>query len=455
MTHPRTKLRHIRFRKPAMPAVVGLLFGATFWSPGSANAQVLSEYLPDTSRGAGELWQDPKQMRLSREFEPQGLHLGGFRLSGDATENVGYIDNANRLPGGVPSAVISTTAQLGLASDWTSDRLYANASVADTRYLDQSIENQTNWTTTVGGFHDVGHQRIGFDYAHLNLVQTPTTLGGLASVQPIKYKVDRLDISDTLARVDRFSLIPDASITNFSFNHGAILPSDDRVSVSQTYRNRAIIVENLTARYRLTPVATSLLVLRGTEVRYTSSLAGYPGRDSNGAAVLAGLDYDTSHLINLRFLAGYQRRIYRNSFYHNFGSPILESQASWTPSRLTQIDFTANHGIEDSAFENTAGFTYTTLRLDIKHQYQRDIFLSSYFMFQHGKYQDGAPNLIGSILSQPGGHQTILGGGISAQWLINRHMDVTMSYDISQQNVVGSLGNFVLNQIMFKIDCKL
>lgn len=436
-------------------AIAGVSAGFLAAPLHTAHAQVLDAYLPETGRGVGEVWQDREQARMMRAFVPQGVRLGGFLLSGTLDESAGYTDNANRLPGGAQSAVISTAATLGLASDWVADRLYTKASVTDMRYPSQSIENLTNWTASIGGFHDMGHDRLGFDYSHLNLVQVPNTLGGFATVQPVKYQVNRALLSYTIARDGRFSLMPEASLTDFVFDQGARLPSAIGVSVPQSYRNRAIITESLVARYRVTPMTSALLVLRGTEVRYTSALAGYPGRDSNGATALAGLDYDTGHLINLRILAGYQKRFYRNSSYSDFNTPVVEAEAIWAPSRLTRMDLTVRRGIEDSAFENVAGFTYTTLRLGLEHQYQRDILLSAHFTFQQGHYDTTPSALVGSILTQPGGNQTIVGGDLSAQWMVNRHLSLSLNYNIAEQNVVGSVGRFAINQVMIEASLKL
>ncbi|MBV1837838.1 outer membrane beta-barrel protein [Acetobacter estunensis] len=376
-------------------------------------------------------------------------------MNAGLNEGVGYIDNANRLPGGSPSAIISTMAQVGVASDWSVDRLYANASVSDLRYPSQGSQNQTNWTASLGGYHDIANDRLGFDYSHLNLVQTPNTLGGFATIQPIKYQVDRAALSYTVARNGRFSLIPEANITNFLFNQNARLPSAVGISVPQTYRNRAVILESLTGRYRWTETASALVMLRGTEIRYTHGLAGYPGRDSNGLAVMVGVDYNAIHLIDMRVLVGYQRRFYRNAAYPDYATPIVEAQLRWAPSRLTRLQLDFQHGIEDSGFENVAGFTSTDLRLTLSHQYRRDVILSGYFTFQKGEYQNTPTHLIGSILTQTGGNQTIFGGGLSAQWLVNQHLSLRLDYDISNQNVLGTTGKFTVNTIMLRVGVNL
>ncbi|MBB2167976.1 outer membrane beta-barrel protein [Gluconacetobacter aggeris] len=438
-----------------MYRLVGAFACAAPFFPAHASAQVLSQYFPEIGRGVGEIWVDEEQLRLSREFQPQGLHLGGFKLNGNLNEGVGYIDNANRLPGGVQSAIISTMAQIGLTSDWSADRLYTNASVSDLRYPSQGSQNQTTWTAAIGGYHDIANDRLGFDYSHLSLVQVPNTIGSFATIQPVKYRVDRAALSYTMARDGRFSLIPEANITNFAFDQSARLPSAIGIAVPQTYRNRAVIVESLTGRYRWTEAASALVMLRGTEIRYTHGLAGYPGRDSNGLALLAGIDYNAVHLVDLRVMAGYQRRFYRNAAYPDYATPIVEAQARWAPTRLTRLQLDVQHGIEDSAFENVAGFTYTNVQLGLTHQYRRDVLLSGYFTFQKGEYQNTPTHLVGSILTQSGGSQTIFGGGLSAQWLISRHLSLNLDYTISNQNVLGTTGKFTVNTVMIRVDLNL
>lgn len=86
-------------------------------------------------------------------------------------------------------------------------------------------------------------------------------------------RVDRAALSYTLARDGRFSLISEGNITNFAFDQGARLPSAIGISVPQTYRNRAVILESVTGRYHWTEAASALVMLRGTEILYTHGLA--------------------------------------------------------------------------------------------------------------------------------------------------------------------------------------
>ena len=410
-----------------------------------ASAQIIETYFPPLGRGAGGVENDPTQQRVLNEYEPLGIRYRSFLLDGDLSEAVGYNTNVDNLPGGRGSPVIESQGALSAISDWTQHQLHANLSVDDSRYPQRSIQDRTDWTAGVGGIYELGRDKLGVSYTHLSLVQTPTDLGAIVTNQPIPYQVDSLDASYTATTHTPFSFIPELGATQYHFsepNGGLIGQSQD-----QSYRNRVILDETLTSRYEAAPGRTLLLVLQGTEIRYENRLSGLPGRDANGGSALVGVDLGSTEPFTVRALAGYQFRDYRSSAYGSLQSPIVEVEVGWLPTRLTNVSLAVRTGIEDSAIESIVGYTYTSAKLAVEHEYQRNIILGAYGEIQNASYPSTPLQLQGTALNQSQLDQTIYGVGCSAKLLINRHLRLDANYDFSSQNAVDT-GRFPTHNIL-------
>ncbi len=433
-------------RRPVRRSVVicaGVVAASITLRSHGASAQIIETYFPPLGRGAGSIETDPTQLRVLDEYAPLGVRYRSFQIDGDLSEAFGYDSNVDSFPGGHASTVIESQGSVSAASDWTQHELHANLSVDDSRYPQRTIQNRTNWTAGVGGVYELGRDRLGVSYTHLSLVQTPTDLGAVVTTQPIPYEVDSLDLSYTATTHSPFSFIPEIGATQYHFD--ALSNAD--ISQSQSYRNRAIVNETLTSRYELSPGRSLLLVLQGTEIRYQNRLAGLPGRDANGGSVLAGVDLGSTGPFQVRALAGYQLRSYRSSLYSNIQSPITEVEVGWLPTRLTNVSLAIRTGIEDSAIESVVGYTFTSAKISVEHEYQRNIILGAYGQIQNANYPSTPFLLQGTALNQSQLDQTIYSVGCSAKLLINRNLRLDANYDFSSQNAVGT-GRFPTNEIL-------
>ena len=410
----------------------------------SAFAQVINNYFPAIGTEAGELMREPAQVQAMGAYAPLGKRYGPLRIDADGSESEGYDNNVDCIVGGHSSPVVSTQGHLAAVSRWGQhDQVHGNISVNDIRYPSRSIQNRTNWNAELGGVHNFAHDSIGLTYTHLTLVQMPTDLGALVINRPISYNVDDVRLSYTATTHGRLSFIPQGEIQRYSFGSTpatAFVPN-------QSYRDRVLITEGVTAQYEVRQDSHALLVVQGTEIRYQNKLENTPSRDSNGASVMGGYDFGLRGPIKFRALVGYQTRRYRGNGYGTINSPMAEAELAWTPSRLTIVTANVRHGIEDSAFENVVGYTFTGARIGVTHTYQRNIVFSAYVQLQKANYPTAPAFLQNTVLYQERNNQTLYGAGASAEWLINRHMRLTANYDFSSQNTVGT-GSFPIHNFL-------
>nr|WP_246379215.1 outer membrane beta-barrel protein [Gluconacetobacter johannae] len=411
--------------------------------PDIASAQIVDAYFPPLGTGFGDLTTEPEQIRTLEHYAPQGLRYGPVRFDASATENGGYDNNVSRLVNGRGSAAFVTSGRAAVVAQWQHDQVHADLGVDDYRFVSQSIQNRTNWTAAAGGIHDFGHDQLGLAYTHLSLVQTPVNLGALGLSQPVPYQFDNVRLSYTATTHGRLSFIPEAQLSQFHFDQ--ITPSE--VQIDQSYRNRAVITEGITGRYDVAAGQQILVVLQGIEIRYLDGTPGLPTRDSNGASGMVGMDFGLSGPIRFRALVGYQTRLYRAALFGQISTPMAEAELSWSPTRLTMATLTVRHGIEDSAFENVVGFTYTSAQIGVRHAFSRNIVLTAQAGLQQADYSQTPQALNNTVLTQVGASQAVYTVGAGAEWLMTRHIGWTFNYIFSSLNTVGA-GNVPDHTVM-------
>lgn len=414
----------------AFPALVVVIAVAGLIRPDSARAQVIDTYLPPLGVAYGASGADQVRAHDLDEYAPYGIHLGTARIDGELSASGGYDSNADAVPNGHASAVFIDAGSASIASNWSRNELHAGLTFIDVHYPNRTVQDQTSWTANVGGVYDLGRDKLGVSYSHLDLYQISTDIGALLSIRPVHYAVDTAGISYSSALHNRLTLIPELLVTQYRFDSG------NAGIGTQAYRNRTLLTGSVAGRYEMAPGETLVVVVQGTDISYQQRLAGLPGRDSLGGAVMAGIDFGLSGPIRLRALAGYQRRSYRSNVYGNLDSPIAQLDLSWLPTRLTTVSLSVRNGIEDSGFENVGGFTYTSARLSLLHTYLRNLTFGAYTQIQNASYSSTPVELQNTPLNQQQSNQTIYGVGLNMKWLLNRSLSLTANYDFSTQNSV-------------------
>jgi hypothetical protein len=168
------------------------------------------------------------------------------------------------------------------------------------------------------------------------------------------------------------------------------------------------------------------VVVRDTQSDFDHSPPGQPRQNFNDVSVLGGLAYDADGVIGFRLLGGYEERSFTSSVYRMIQAPILEGAVTWTPTGLTTVNATAARYIEDSAAENTVGYTETALKLSVDHELYRNVILTAHAAYFIDDYQSG--------LNSTGGSQDFFAGGVGGQWLLNRNIRLLADYTYSTRH---------------------
>lgn len=406
------------------------MIAAAFAAQGSpAYAQLLNQYFPVATYGIGGPNPESVQLLHPDNYLFPGVRVGDFVVRPMVQESFGYDSNVDGVQNGHGSSVIVTDATLSATSDWARNSLNASLTLDDQRYPDRSIENQTNWTASVGGTYQIGEDQLGGTYTHQSLNETPRDLGALVTSQVVPFSVDDLRASYTVSTQGRLSLIPAAEVMLYRFGNTPV----PGTTVGETYQNRNVYQGGLTAQVQLAPQRNLVFIATGTHIQFQQQLPGLSSRDSNGATFLAGLDYQATGVIRYRALVGYQFRSYVSSQFGTISAPIAEASVSWTPTRLTTLTATLHRGIEDAAANSIGAYIYTGGRIDIDHEYKRNILLNAYAQVENAEFQSvpGVPPAYAFL--QSGGSQTIFNLGASATWVINRNLRAGLSYGFTDR----------------------
>jgi hypothetical protein len=93
---------------------------------------------------------------------------------------------------------------------------------------------------------------------------------------------------------------------------------------------------------------------------------------------------------------------------------------------MTTVTARLTRSIEDAAQEGITGYTYTSARLIVDHEYLRNVLLQASASVQRADFLQGGGQANGFSL----------GGGVT--WLVNRHVRVSATYDFTDQHSTNS-----------------
>jgi hypothetical protein len=383
---------------------------------GGVHAELSSSYFPAGVPGYGTAPGVTVASRERPDFDPLGTRIDGFIARPQIEEGLGYDDNVFGGASRLGSWLLGTHPSLLVTSDWSRDSIGGYIGADDLRYLDQPQQSQTNWTASLGGTLAVGRDELTLAVAHLGLHQDRTELDALPTDAPVAYQVDDVRAGYTIA-LDRISLTPSIDLSTYRYDSTTILG----VPTPQAYRNRDILQGAVTTRYALTPERNLLVVVRALGSNYVAPQPGQPTRNSTGYQALVGLADDSDAVWRYRVLFGWEVREFAAAQFGSHQAPLAEAELSWNPSGLTTVTGSLTRSIEDAAQEGIAGYTYTSARLTLDHEYRRDVLLRVSAGVQRADYLQG------------GGQSNGFSIGAGVTWLLNRHMRLSANYDFTDQ----------------------
>ncbi|HEY3845750.1 MAG TPA: outer membrane beta-barrel protein [Acetobacteraceae bacterium] len=400
--------------------IAALALGCGF-AGGSAAAAWLDTLFPPGVPGYGDEPGVTVASRLRPETQPEGMRDGSFILHPAWEQSLGY--DSNVLGGSVPvgSWVVGTRPSLLVGSDWSRDALGAYVAADDRRDLGAPAQSRTNWTASLGGSVDIGRDRLTLAVAHIDSHEDRTALDALPTDRPVRFQVDDFRASYAWAS-ERWTVTPNLEISSWRYDDTSILGAP----ASQSYRDRTVLQGGATISYELAPQRTLVFVTRVIGQDYAHHAPGAATLNSTGYQALGGFDYDDDAVWRYRLLLGAEHREFAAASFPARTAAIAEGEIAWMPTGMTTVTAAVTRSMEDAAQEGVAGFTYTTAKLTLDHELLRNLLLHAYVGLQRADFLQG------------GTQQTSYPLGVGATWLVNRRVQLSATYDFTEQRGSGT-----------------
>ena len=394
----------------------------------TAYAQIINQYFPQGVPGYDTGLGVTVQSRARDQYASPGVQLGEVVLKPSLSESVDYNSNVTGLPNGPGGLQINTALTLTAATDWSRNGLFTYVNVGELTFPTLPSQNQTSWVAALGGTHDFGRDQLQLAYSHFNLQQTAADIGSPNLQTPETFHVDDVR-AFYKSDFGRILVLPGLQVTDYTFEQGMVAG----VPSLQQNLDRILVYGNVAFRYEFSPQRNAILVFNGYNTQYTNQQAAQPSRDNSGSSVLFGFEYTASGVFRYRGEVGFEQRRYSSPIFPVQGTLVGDGELIWTPTELTTVTASLARAIEDAANDTTIGFTYTTAKLVVDHEYRRNILLQGYADVQSAVYEQHA------------GSQTITNAGVNISWLLNRNMRLKAGYDFTKSDASSSTTAFVGN----------
>ena len=357
------------------------------------------------------------QSRLHPETQPQGVRDGPWLLQSAWQESVGY--DSNVLGGSAPlgSWTVNTQPSLLLSSTWSRAALGAYVELDNRRDLNAPGQNRTDGNASLGGTLNFGQDRLTLAAAEIDSHEDRTALDALPTDRPVPFQVQDLRASYAWTH-GRWVITPNMEAAVWHYGSATILG----VPASQAYRDRDVFQGGATVGYELAPQRSLVMVARAIGQDYQHAQPGQPSLNSTGYQLLAGMDYADDGVWRYRLLLGAEHRDFAAAAYPSRTAAITEAEIAWLPSGMTTLAATVSRTMEDAAQEGVSGYTLTSARVTADHELRRDFLLHASAGMQRADFLQGGTWQAGFTL------------GLGATWLVNRHVEVSATYDFTDQH---------------------
>lgn len=211
------------------------------------------------------------------------------------------------------------------------------------RYFNISDENSEQFEVRGQGLLDLG-SRISFstEAAFAERIEPRGTAGDVFNTdRPVRYSEKM--VSAELARTGgTLELILSGALSKQTFDD----PTNNGVPLDFGYRDAVIRQASIRTNYRLTPNIAVYGQLSGNQVDYSEQTA--VPRNSSGYALLGGIHYQITALVDLEGAVGY--------IHQNFEDPLVDAakginyqlKASWTPAPYWKLTAAGKRSVDPS-----------------------------------------------------------------------------------------------------------
>lgn len=427
-----TANKRVLFASVAVVLTAGIATGAWAQEKGSlarAQAATDSNFSRDRSIGV--------RQRAHPGYEALGVSLGAFTAYPKVAVGAEYNDNVyGASTREVNDVVWRVQPEVVVASTWSRHSLQAFARGSINRYTDFESENTEDFTVGLNGRLDVTRKSsisAGAQYASLTEARTSSSSPVLAA-NPIEF--DQTTAFITAGQeFNRLKLSTRLDYTKFDYQDGRTTTG---VNVEQDDRDRTNTSLMARADYAVSPDTALFLQISGNKRDYRLAKPAVAlVRDSDGVEALAGANFEISAVMRGEVGVGYIKQSYDDPAFKSIDGLAARALVEWFPTELTTVTLNGSRSVEDSGIPGSSGYLSSNVAGQIDHELMRNVLLTGQLSYGKDEYEGVDRN------------DKRLNAGISATYLMNRHVGLTVGYNYFDQKSdgLGAGGDFKVNKV--------
>lgn len=427
-----TANKRVLFASVAMVLTTGFATGAWAQTRGalaSAQAATDSNFARDRSVSV--------RQRAHPGYEALGVSLGAFTAYPKVAIGVEHNDNIyGASTNEVSDVVWRVQPEVVVASNWSRHSLQAYARGSINRYNDFDSENSEDFTVGATGRLDITRRAnvtAGAQYASLTEPRTSSSSPVLAA-HPIEY--DQTSAFVTAGReFNRLKVSARLDYAKFDYQDGrttagAVVEQDDRDRTNTSLTARA--------DYAVSPATALFVQVSGNKRDYRLSKPAVALiRDSDGVEALAGANFEIGAVMRGELGVGYIKQSYDDPAFKTIDGMGARALVEWFPTELTTVTLNGSRTVEDSGIPGSSGYLSSNVGGQIDHELMRNVLLTGQLSYGKDEYEGVDRN------------DKRLNAGVSATYLMNRHVGLTVGYSYFDQKSDGLAagGDFKVNKV--------
>jgi hypothetical protein len=416
---------------------------------GAAMAQSLRGTLSSSANQPGEnmFARDRNVSVMQRQhpgYEALGVREGAFMLWPKLNANAEYNSNIFATESDkVADTIFHVAPEVDLSSNWSRHSLQAYARGVFNQYAQNSDQNTNDYSVGAIGQLDVlrsAQVNSGLDYSRYT--EPRTSAGSEGEPFPVQYTLASAYLSGART-FNRLRLSGRFDWKKFDYqNRTGNFPQDDR--------DRTLMIGTVRADYAVSPDTAVFVEVAGNDRDYRLSsspiVSGSPefpnfiNRDSHGVEFLAGANFELAALVRGEIGLGYMKQNYKDSAFHDYSGLGARAQVEWFPTQLATVTFTGSRTVEDSAIIGSSSYIATNLGAQVDYELLRNLIISANASYGDNDYK-GVDRT-----------DKMYGGGVSANYLLNRNVGLSLAYNHLKQDSSGtdasvSVANFSVDKV--------
>jgi hypothetical protein len=370
------------------------------------------------------------------EYAALGLDVDSFRIYPELDTSLEYNDNIYAVPTNTTSDEIFHISPAATAtSNWSRNQLAFFARGSFNEYVDHSTEDTDNYAVGTSGRLDVTDYlglAAGASYEHDSESRTSPN-SPTEAVHPIQYDLTSAYLVGatefTHVRLSARFDFQDYNYQNGQFPSGAPLYQMDR--------DYAVDTGTFRAEYALLPGASVFANIVVNHQQNYNLLLTDISRTNGGYEATVGTNFDITHLMRGEVFIGYLDQSFQNAAYKEISGVSLRGYVQYFPTELVTLTLSGTRIPVDSDIIGAGAYLDSNLSLRADYELLRNLLITGTVTYENDDY---------SGISRQDNRNF---ESVSATYLLNRRVGVSLTYQHTQDDSSGALSglSFDINSL--------